>query len=84
MELNDLIKSQLLRIVDDLDNGSEIDSEHANEVLDLLASVSDRNYKMSKYQACSYLGKSRAAFDNLVAEGKLPKGRKQAGFKELF
>lgn len=27
---------------------------------------------------------SRATFDNYIREGKLPKGKKEAGFKELF
>ena len=31
---------------------------------------------MSKYEAYSYLNISRAKFDNLVKEGKLPKGKK--------
>lgn len=38
---------------------------------------------MSKYEACQYLNISRATFDNYVREGKLPKGTKEAGFKEL-
>ena len=38
---------------------------------------------MSKYEAYSYLNISRAKFDNLVKEGKLPQGKKQQGFKEL-
>ena len=39
---------------------------------------------MSKYQACQYLNISRATFDNYVREGRLPRGKKEAGFKELF
>lgn len=39
---------------------------------------------MSKYQACQYLNVSRATFDNYVREGNLPRGKKEAGFKELF
>lgn len=35
-------------------------------------------------QACNYLGISRATFDNYVREGKIPKGLKQPGFRELF
>lgn len=38
---------------------------------------------MSKDQACSYLNLSRSRFDDLVREGKLPRGRKRRGFKEL-
>lgn len=38
---------------------------------------------MSKESACMYLDISRATFDNLVREGKIPKGEKALGFKEL-
>lgn len=38
---------------------------------------------ISKEKAKIGLNMSRATFDNLVAEGKLPKGRKESGFKEL-
>ena len=38
---------------------------------------------MSKYQAFNYLHISRATFDNLVREGKIPQGKKQQGFNEL-
>jgi hypothetical protein len=91
MELNNLVSAQLHKIADDLDSGNSIISkEHADLAMDLLMSSSDRNLKLSKYQACQYLAKqlnttvSRAKFDNLVSEGRLPKGKKQAGFKELF
>ncbi|MCI6614893.1 MAG: hypothetical protein MSC51_03540 [Mollicutes bacterium] len=39
---------------------------------------------MSKYQAFNYLHISRASFDNLVKENKIPKGKKQQGFTEKF
>lgn len=85
MDLNEIVKKQLLNIVDDLDSHeSEITKEHADLVMDLLMTSSDRNLKLSKYQACQYLKKSRASFDLLVSEGKIPKGKKQSGFKELF
>lgn len=91
MDVNEIVKNQLLKIADDLDSGaSQLCEEDLNNAMDLLALQSDRNLKLSKYQACQYLAKqlnttiSRAKFDNLVAEGKLPKGKKQAGFKELF
>lgn len=38
---------------------------------------------LSKEQACIFLNLSRSRFDALVLEGKLPKGRKRTGFKEL-
>lgn len=49
-----------------------------------LTSLREENNFISKYQAYSYLNMSRATFDNLVREGKLPKGKKRQGFKELF
>ena len=39
--------------------------------------------RFSKESACKYLNISRATFDNLVRDGKLPKGHKEVGFKEL-
>lgn len=39
--------------------------------------------QVSKEKARIGLDVSRATFDNLVAENKLPKGRKDSGFKEL-
>lgn len=51
---------------------------------DIDAGNSNLNEKLSKYQACKYLNVSRATFDNYVRDKKIPKGRKQQGFKELF
>lgn len=91
MDANEIVKNQLLKIADDLDTGaSQLCKDDLDAAMDLLALQADRNLKLSKYQSCQYLAKqlntsiSRAKFDNLVAEGKLPKGKKQAGFKELF
>lgn len=78
------IKKLLLKIVDDIDAGnSNIDDEEALKVINTLKEVVRKDVPMSKYQAYTYLGISRASFDNLVRAGKLPKGRKVAGFKEL-
>ena len=85
MDLNEIVSNKLLDIVDDIKNGdSDITEEHAELAMSLLMSSSDRNLKLSKYQACQYLKMSRSKFDNLISEGKIPKGKKQAGFKELF
>lgn len=80
-----LIKRYLLQIVADIDNGnSNISREEEEAIIDQIIRFTDKNRKFSKYQACKYLGVSRATFDNLVRDGKLPRGRKQQGFKELF
>lgn len=76
------IKKLLLGIVNDIDAGnSNIDEEEAIQIAKVLKSMRKDN-PMSKYQAYTYLGISRATFDNLVREGKLPQGRKLPGFKE--
>ena len=73
-----------MKIVDDIDAGnSNIDDEEALKVINTLKEVVRKDVPMSKYQAYTYLGISRASFDNLVRAGKIPKGKKVAGFKEL-
>ena len=76
------IRKLLLGIVNDIDAGnSNIDEEEAIQIAKVLKNMRKDN-PMSKYQAYTYLGISRATFDNLVREGKLPEGRKIPGFKE--
>ena len=54
------------------------------KVMRALREYTDKEVRLSKYQACKYVGLSRASFDNYVRFGSLPKGLKQQGFKELF
>lgn len=56
--------------------------EQQEEALEMLAKFNNQRH-LSKEQACYYLQISRATFDNLVKEGKIPKGKKTLGFKEL-
>ena len=66
----------------DCDN-SNLSDEEIIEVIDMLKEYSRKDIPLSKYQAYTYLNISRAKFDNLVREGRLPKGQKVPGFKEL-
>lgn len=80
-----IIKELLLKIINDIDAGnSNMSEQECIEVIEYLTWMSNKNEKLSKYQACKYLNISRATFDNYVRDGKIPKGRKQQGFKELF
>ena len=80
-----VIRNLLEKIISDLDAGnSNITEEEALKLTKVLQSYTDKTVKMSKYQACQYLNISRATFDNYVREGRLPRGKKEAGFKELF
>ena len=79
-----IIKNQLLKIISDIDAGNcNLSLDEEIEVINLVNKLSNKECRMSKYEAYSYLNISRAKFDNLVKEGKLPKGKKQQGFKEL-
>ena len=51
------------------------------DAMDIMSALSHQS--MSKEDACIYLNLSRSRFDDLVREGRLPKGRKKRGFKEL-
>ena len=51
--------------------------------LKYIRELTDEDKRLSKYQACQYLNISRSSFDNYVREGKLPRGKHVAGFKEL-
>lgn len=79
-----IIKNLLLKIIDNIDAGnSNISDEEAMEIIVTLRELTNKEQRVSKYQACQYLNISRATFDNYVREGKLPKGSHSAGFKEL-
>lgn len=71
-----VIRSLLLKIVDDIDAGnSNITEGEAIEIVDNLRRFTDKEKRLSKYAACEYLNVSRATFDNYVREGKLPRGK---------
>lgn len=79
-----VIKSLLLKVIDDIDSGnSKIPEDKEMEIIKYIKSFTDTTQRISKYKACEYLNISRATFDNYVREGKLPQGKKVAGFKEL-
>lgn len=80
-----VIREILSKIIGDIDAGnSNITENEAIELAKVLSSYTDKTKKISKYEACQYLNVSRATFDNYVREGILPRGTKEAGFKELF
>ena len=80
----EVIRSLLLKIVDDIDAGnSNITEGEAIEIVDSLKRFTYKEKRLSKYAACEYLNISGATFDNYVREGKLPRGKHEVGFKEL-
>lgn len=82
--MSDIIKELLLNIVDNMDSGnSKIPEDKQIELIKYLREFTDQTERLNKYKACQYLNVSRATFDNYVREGKLPRGKKVAGFNEL-
>lgn len=77
--------SKLLReIADKIDSGGcYISKEQQMFIFDELQVLAQNNDRVSKYDACKYLHVSRATFDRLVSDGKIPQGEHQQGFKEL-
>lgn len=74
-----LVVKYLREVADKIDCGtSEISATEAMDILKVIA-----HEPMSKEQACNYLNLSRSRFDDLVREGRIPKGRKRVGLKEL-
>lgn len=78
-----IIRKLLVNIIDRIDSGNtNITEEEGLEVINYLNKFNNKDEGISKYTACQYLNVSRATFDNLVREGKLPEGKHIQGFKE--
>jgi len=80
LALKKLLTKLLRDTANKIDAGTcELSEEEATQMLEVLSHIA-----LSKEQACIYLNISRSKFDDLVRQGKLPKGKKRVGFKELF
>lgn len=78
--IKSLITKLLRETADKIDAGTcELSDEEMSDIMKVLT-----HRALSKEQACAYLNCSRATFDNAVALGKIPKGKKRRGFKELI
>lgn len=73
-----MIAKYLREIADRIDAGTCELSE--DEAMGIVGAVAHR--VLSKDQACELLNLRRSRFDDLVREGRIPKGRKRKGFKE--
>ncbi len=77
--LKKIVTKLLRETADKIDSGNcELSESEAMDIMSVLS-----HQVMSKEDACIYMNMSRSKFDDLVREGKLPKGRKRRGFKEL-
>lgn len=79
MEIKRYVTRLLRETADRIDAGnSEINEEQALRIMEAVA-----HNPMSKERSAIYLNMSTSRFDTLVREGRIPKGRKRVGFKEL-
>lgn len=78
--------SECLKLMaSNIDSGnSNLNETQCDELLSMISTMTVAEAKYSIYQACKYLGISRATFDRYVKDGIIPEGRRQQGFKELF
>ena len=83
--LLDVVRKQLQNAILNIDAGnSNLNEEQREELIKTLSTLNKGVKRISKAYACEHiLHCSPATFDNYVREGKLPKGTKEAGFKEL-
>ena len=70
--VKEIVAKLLHEYADNIKNGtSDITIEEASNILAAVAHI-----KMTKPEVCEYLNISRSRFDDLVREGKLPRGKK--------
>lgn len=80
-----IIRDLLLQVINRIDNNDcNLNDVEATELITAIKRCTEKDVRMSKYQACEYLHISRATFDNYVVNGWIPKGTHQQGFKELY
>lgn len=78
--ISKFVSKALREIADKIDSGNcELSEEQAMDIMSVIG-----HEALSKDEACKFLNLSRSRFDDLVRQGKLPKGRKRRGFKELI
>lgn len=79
-----VLRKLLQKVIDDIDCGNcHMTDNELQTITDGLRRLTREDKMMSKYEACRYLGISRATFDRKVKDNMLPQGKKRAGFKEL-
>lgn len=80
-----LLSKALHKLADDLDGGNcNMSEEEMMEIFEHVIQTQNSNSHLTKEQACRFLGISQPTFNRRVAEGKIPKGRKEAGCNQLF
>lgn len=78
--LTKLIVKLMRECADKIESGNcELSDEEQSDILSVIA-----HRTLSKEEACIFLNLRRSRFDDLVRLGKIPRGRKLRGRKELI
>ena len=76
----ELIKRQLLKIINDIDSGnSNLDAVQTVELADFLSELNSNNKLYNRTQAAKYLNCSVQSLDLYRKDGTLEEGKKEAG-----
>lgn len=68
--LKSIIRTLLQKFIDDIDaDNCNITMEQQSKIISVLSNIANPDQRMSKIQACDYIGVSRATFDNYVKDG---------------
>lgn len=77
------LKGSVIKLLETVLHNLKNDNSEMSEqeAMDIISAICHQ--PMSMDSACSYLNLHSSRFRDLVREGKIPKGRKRKGFKEL-
>lgn len=79
-----ILDDMLMEIHERIKSGRCLTNKMQNlRAINFLHMIANKDEAISKYEAAQYVGVSRSTFDRLVKEGRLPQGKKRAGWKEL-
>lgn len=77
--LENVVVKYLREVAAKIEQGNcNVTDDQAMDIISVIA-----NEELSKAQACEFLNVNRSRFGELIAEGRIPKGRKIKGFNEL-
>lgn len=83
--LRNLLVQLLRQVANNIESGNcNMTDDDFAEMFSYIESLTNNNGMMTKYEACKYLHISRATFDRMIADGKVPNGRSKQGTRSLF
>lgn len=82
--LKSIIRTLLQKFIDDIDSDNcNITMEQQSKIISVLSNIANPDQRMSKIQACDYLGVSRATFDNYVSSIKFFRAIQKYGWENF-